>query len=182
MGVRGLSLVELAMVLVLLGVLGLALSTLFLSGVRTQGEASSLQAQALAQDLRDRLGQELRGVTPTGIVAVSGQSPTAGGFIAEVQYAGSPVCVQYRLGPTQALERRQWTGSCTSPTGVFQNLLAPALLPFAAFCYDDPSDPRTVGFMDAPCDLASLAGKGLTLRVGGKDHRFPPLVVALRSG
>lgn len=181
MGVRGVSLVELAVALVLVGVLGLVLSTLFLSGVRTQGEASSLQAQALAQDLRDRLGRELRGVTSTGIVALTGQSPTAGGFIAEVLDAGSVVCVQYRLGTTRALERRQWTGSCTSPAGVFQNVLEPALLPFAAFCYDDPSDPRTVGLMDAPCDPANLGGKALTLRVGGKDHRFPPLVVALRS-
>lgn len=182
MGAKGLTLVELAIVLVLAGILGLALSSLFFSGVRTQGEATLLQAQALSQDLRDRMGKDLRSATNTGIVSVSGQSPTATGFIVETQMASSKVCVQYRLTANKTLERRSWTGSCTSPTGTFVNVLEPALLPNAAFCYDDLADPSLVGLMDAPCGLGNLNGKSLTLRIGGKDHLFAPLVFSLRSG
>lgn len=172
---------ELAVVLALAGVLALALSSLWLAGVRSQQETPLLQAQALAQDLRDRLGADLRNTTSTGVIALSGQSPTATSFIAEVQAGTGKVCVQYRL-QASVLERRSWTGSCTSPTGTFSKVLDPALLPFAAFCYDDPNAPGTVALMDTPCTLADLNGKGLTLRLSGRDYPFPPLVISLRSG
>lgn len=179
---EGLSLVELSIVLALAGILGLALSYLLLSGVRTHGEAPLLQAQSLAQDLRDRLGKDLRSATSAGIATLSGQSPTASGFIVETQAGSGKVCVQYRLTASKTLERRSWTGSCTSPTGVFVNLLEPVLLPNASFCYDNLTNPSLVGLMDAPCDPVNLNGKGLTLRIGGKDYPFPPLVFSLRSG
>ncbi|GAA6732472.1 hypothetical protein YIM73518_22360 [Thermus brockianus] len=171
---RGLTLVELAVAMLLAGLLALALSTLLLSGTQSQGEGSLLQAQALMADLRGYLGKDLRSATSTGLTMAS---PT--GLVVQVSASPSPLCVQYRLQGGR-LQRASWSASnCGSGTNTgFQDLLTPALLPYAAFCYENES----VYLMDAPCDPNTLNGKNLTLRVGERDHRFPPVVVALRSG
>ncbi len=166
---RGLTLVELAVVLALVGVLALAFSSLFLMGVRTEGETGLLQAHALAQDLWDTLGQDVRGA-----LSLQGHDPT--GFIA----SGVGRCAQYRLNGGR-LERRTWTGSCASPTGTFLDLLNPGGLPYAQFCYDNASSPAAVALMDSPCDIASLDGKRLTLRLQGRDFPLPPLGVFRRT-
>ncbi|GLV49130.1 hypothetical protein TJA_22320 [Thermus sp. LT1-2-5] len=171
---QGLTLTELAVVILLVGLLALALSTLLLSGTRSQGEGALLQAQALMADLRNSLGKDLRSATNVGLTASS-----TTGFVVQVSASPNPLCVQYRLQAGR-LQRASWTATnCGSGTNSgFQDLLAPALLPNAAFCYGDEG----VYLMDAPCDSSTLNGKALTLRIGGRDYRFPPLVVTLRSG
>lgn len=165
----GLTLVELAVVLVLLGVLALTFSSLFLMGVRTERETGLLQVHSLAQDLWDTLGRDVRGA-----IAVQGHSAT--GFIV----SGVGGCVQYRWNGGR-LERRTWTGSCASPTGTFLDVLNPGGLPYAQFCYDNPSLPNAVALMDNPCDTANPDGKKLTLRLQGRDFPLPPLAVSRRT-
>ncbi|GAA5336108.1 hypothetical protein YIM730264_21310 [Thermus hydrothermalis] len=171
---QGLTLAELAVAMLLAGLLALALSTLLLSGMRSQEEGSLLQAQALMADLRGYLGKDLRSATSVGLTNASST-----GFVVQVSASPNPLCVQYRLQAGR-LQRALWSAnSCGNGTNTgFQDLLAPALLPNAAFCYED----ERVYLMDAPCDLNVLDGKNLTLRVGGRDYRFPPVVVALRTG
>lgn len=166
---QGITLIELAVVLVLAGILALALSGLFLIGMRTERESDLLQVHALAQDLWDGMGRDVRG-------ALAVQGANAAGFV----LSGVGGCVQYRLEGGR-LERRTWTGSCAFPTGMFSDILDPGSLPYAQFCYDHASTPRLVGLMDSPCGVTSLDSKRITLRLQGRDFLLPPLVVAVRG-
>jgi prepilin-type N-terminal cleavage/methylation domain-containing protein len=172
---RGFTLVEMVTALALMGIVALALSALWFSGVQSQREAESLQAQSLVSDLRDQILGHIRSISDFGVT-----NPQPSGFRTEIAQGGARGCLEYRILDGH-LEQRSWSGSCNAPSGGFQEVLTPGLLPLASFCYDDPSHPSLIALMDSPCDLENPANQGLSLQLNGRSYRFPPLVGAIRS-
>lgn len=159
-------LAELALVLVLTGILALSVGSLFFSGVQTsQSAAAALDLQTAYADLREQFGRDLRQTSQVYSFSAS-----------ELRLDQAGLCVQYRL-QSGRLFRQTWPGSCAIASGTPVLLLETTTFPTAVFCAEGGS---RVGLFDA-CPLSWGVPTGvLTLRMDNQDRMFAPLLVALR--